>query len=178
MEQQIRSCPRCSGANAVRLRSTGSPVFRCPRCGLIFSPATPSPLSVRPERRKQVVYPAAKLDVQPAPEVEGQVPHLRDETRNPKLDSYENATSATTHGSHQMCPSYDVAPLSAPQTTQNRPQNYSSQIGDATTKSKLNSYDHATNATIISYEQNVFSYDSGRTLAGPPAPTSTSADRG
>ena len=136
MEQQIRSCPRCSGANAVRLRSTGSPVFRCPRCGLIFSPATPSPLSVRPERRKQVVYPAAKLDVQPAPEVEGQVPHRRDETRNPKLDSYENAANETADGHAKklrQLPPWPAVPL-APGTTQIAAKNRSSQLGDETTK--------------------------------------------
>ena len=176
MEQQIRSCPRCSGANAVRLRSTGSPVFRCPRCGLIFSPATPSPLSVRPERRKQVVYPTAKLDVQPAPEVEGQVPHLRDETRNPKLDSYENAANETAHGHGKNCASYPHARRPVVRIGANRRQKPVLQLGDETKNSKLNSYANAAIETTSSYEKAIFSYDSGRTLADRTAPNNPLAD--
>ena len=192
MEQPFRPnarCRRCPSRDTVRLRkirSYDNDVFRCPRCGLLFSPPNPSTRSLRPERREEAVHPASSpatpstRSVRPAAEVEepapcparGQASRLDNATKNPNLDSYANATSATTPGSPKRFPSYDAGRLPAPQTTPNRPQNCSSQLRHATTISKLNSYGHATNATTISYEKNVFSYDSGRTLADRPAPTS------
>ena len=154
-EAPIR-CRRCPTLDLIRLRKTRSndkDVFRCPHCGLIFSPPSPSPRSlprvvpakagthatrpplpsqptqtpivvpvktpppspsVHPERREQVAHPAAKSDVQPAPGVEGHLSQLWRATKNPKLDSYANATSATTPGSPKRFPSYDAGRLSAP----------------------------------------------------------------
>ena len=77
------------------------------------SATIPPPLSVHPEHRNQVVHPTVRLDVQPAPGVEGHAPQLRHAAKNPKLNSYANAASAATHGSPKMCHSYDVGPLPA-----------------------------------------------------------------
>ena len=145
MEQHLEPyapCPRCPGANAVRLRNTGSPVFRCPRCGLIFSPATPSPFSVRL-----------------VPEVEGHGPQLRDETKNPKLDSYERETKETASAPEKRCASYDVDLPESPQSAPDRPLNHVPQLRRKTAKSKLNSYERETNETRNSYEKQNFSYD-------------------
>ena len=135
------------------------------------SATIPPPLSVHPERRKQVVHPTVRLDVQPAPGVEGHAPQLRHAANNPKLNSYANAASAATHGSPKMCHSYDVGPLPAPRTSPNHPQNPLSQLRHAANNSKLNSYANAAIETTSSYEKMIFSYDAGRTVSGLPART-------
>ena len=145
MEQHFRPnapCPSCPSPDTVCLRNAGSPVFRCPRCGLIFSPAIPSPLSVRP-----------------VPEVEGHGPQLRHETRNPKLDSYERETNKTASAPEKMCASYDVDLRESPQSAPGRPQNHLPQLRRETAKSKLNSCERETNQTGSSYEKQTFSYD-------------------
>ena len=67
------------------------------------SATIPPPLSVHPELRKQGVHPTVRLDVHPAPEVEGHAPQLWHATKNPKLNSYDDATSAATHDLPKMC---------------------------------------------------------------------------
>ena len=66
VEQQISFCPRCPGANTVRLRNTVSPVFRC---GLILSPATPlpSPFVLSAESRLYIRLPSWMYNLAPQP---------------------------------------------------------------------------------------------------------------
>ena len=141
-------CRRCPSPNptidVVRLRkalSYDNDVFRC---GLLFSPPTPSPRSVRPE-------------------VEGHAPQLRRETEKPKLNSYERETNETASAPEKRCASYGIGRPPAPRFVPNRPQNCFSQIRLETGKSKLYSYERETNETAISYEKHVSSYDLGLT---------------
>ena len=129
--------------NVVRLRkalSHDNDVFRCARCGLLFSPPTPSPRSVRPE-------------------VEGHAPQLRRETAKPKLNSYERETNETASAPGKRCASYDVGLRESPQSAPDRPPNHLPQLRRETAKSKLNSYARETNETGDSYEKQTFSYD-------------------
>ena len=127
--------------------------------------------SVRPERREQVVHPAAKSDVQPAPEVEGHPPHPSHETTNPNLTSYPNAATKTTQTRPNTSPSYNPSRPSTPQPAQNHPQNRTPQLQHETNKTKLISYAHAAIETTSSYEKSFSSYGTGRTLANQPAKT-------
>ncbi len=102
-------CRRCPSPNptidVVRLRkalSYDNDVFRCARCGLLFSPPTPSARSVRPE-------------------VEGHAPQLRCETKNPKLNSYERETNETASALEKRCASYDMDLRESPQSAPDRP---------------------------------------------------------
>ncbi len=129
--------------DVVRLRkslSYDNDVFRCARCGLLFSPPTLSHLSVRPE-------------------VEGHAPQLRRETKKPKLNSYERETNETASAPEKKCASYGIGRPSAPRFVPNRPPNCFSQIRRETAKSKLNSYARETDETGNSYEKQTFSYD-------------------
>ena len=191
MEQQSRPnapCRRCPSRDTFRLRkirSYDNDVFRCVRCGFLFSPATPSAPSVRPERREQAVHPTAKLDVQPIPEVEepapcptrGHASQLSHETNNPKLDSYANAASETTPGCPQDVLQLQPEPGAAPQSAPNRPPKRPRQLAHKTNNSKLDSYANAAIETTSSYEKKIFSYDSGRAVADRTAPNNTPPDR-
>ena len=115
-------CRRCPSDILIRLHKTlktDNDIFRCTQCGLLFSPPTRlSSPSVRPERREQVAHPAAKSDVQPAPEVEGH-PH---KTTNPKLTSYDHAANKTTQTRPNTPPSYDPATAHHPKSPQLAPK--------------------------------------------------------
>ncbi len=172
MEQRIRPnarCHRCPSPDTVRLRKirrTDNHVFRCLRCGFLFSPPTPS----TPSRRPEVEEPA------PCP-TRGHAPQLRRETREPKLDSYANAASETTPGYPRDVLQLRPEPGAAPRSAPNRPQNHAFQLGRKTTKSKLDSYADAAIETTSSYEKTIFSYDSGRILADRTAPTTPRSPR-
>ena len=162
MEQSFRPnarCHRCPSPDTVRLRKsrrTDNHVFRCLRCGFLFSPPTPSALSVG--TAPEVEEPA------PCP-TRGHAPQLRDETKKPKLDSYANAASETTPGCPQDVLQLRPEPGAAPRSAPNRPRKRLPQLGHKTRNSKLNSYPNAAIETTSSYEKTILSYDSGRTVA-------------
>ena len=160
MEQRIRPnarCHRCPSPDTVRLRKirrTDNHVFRCLRCGFLFSPPTPSTRSRRPELEEPVPCPTR-----------GSTPQLRDAAKKPKLNSYANAASETTPGCPQDVLQLQPEPGAVPQSAPNRPPKRSRQLGHKTNNSKLNKYGNAAIETTASYEKTIFSYDSGRTLA-------------
>ena len=164
MEQPFRPnarCHRCPSPDIVRLRkirSYDNDVFRCLRCGFLFSPPNPSARSLRPE-------------------VEEHTPQLRDAARKPKLDSYANAASETTPGCPTDVLQLQPEPGAAPQSAPNGPPKHLSQLGYKTKTSKLSSYPNAAIETTSSYGKTIFSYDSGRAVADRTAPNNTPPDR-
>ena len=87
---------------------------------------------------------------------------LPNAAKNPYLNSYANATSATTDSHEKDGPQLRPCPRPTAQIAPNCAKKPSLQLRHATKNSYLNSYANAANATTLSYEKNISSYDCGR----------------
>ena len=90
-----------------------------------------------------------------------QASQLGDETKISYLNSYDHETNETNISHGEKVGQLRTRPASSPRIAPNCPQKPSSQLGRETNNPYLDSYDHETNETNISYEKSVSSYDFG-----------------
>ena len=91
---------------------------------------------------------------------------LPNAAKNPYLNSYANATSATTDSHEKDGPQLRPCPRPTAQIAPNCAKKPSLQLRHATKNSYLNSYANAANATTLSYEKTFLATIVAASLAG------------